>query len=116
MKLSSLCTSLRIFLAIAFAFMSISSQAETRCPGDIAGLRPRMVAGALLVIPKKINQSGPFDFMVDTGSPLNVIDPALAAQLNLQSQGTVGLVATVAWSQASVGVNWSRCRRAHSWS
>jgi hypothetical protein len=63
-----------------------------------------MVAGALLVIPVKINQSGPFDFMVDTGSQLNVIDPALAAQLNLKSQGTVGLVATAAYSQVSVGV------------
>jgi len=104
MKLSSLCSSLCVLLATAFAFMSISSQAETRCPGNIAGLRPRLVAGALLVIPVKINQSGPFDFMVDTGSQLNVIDPALAAQLNLKSQGTVGLVATAAYSQASVGV------------
>jgi hypothetical protein len=104
MKLSSLCSSLCVLLATAFAFTSISSQAETRCPGNIAGLRPRLVAGALLVIPVKINQSGPFDFMVDTGSQLNVIDPALAAQLNLKSQGTVGLVATAAYSQASVGV------------
>ena len=83
---------------------AISSQAETRCPGNIAGLRPRLVANALLVIPVKINQSGPFDFMVDTGSQLNVIDPALAAQLNLKSQGTVGLLATAAYSQASVAV------------
>jgi hypothetical protein len=104
MKLSSLCSSLGVLLATALTFTSISSQAETHCPGDIAGLRPRVVAGALLVIPVKINQAGPFDFMVDTGSQLNVIDPALAAQLNLKSQGTVGLVATAAYSQASVGV------------
>ncbi len=104
MKFPSLRTSLSVLLAAAFAFTSISSQAETRCPGNIAGLRPRIVAGALLVIPVKINQSGPFDFMVDTGSQLNVIDPALAAQLNFKSQGTVGLVATAARSQASVGV------------
>ena len=104
MKLLSLCSSLGVLLATVFAFTSISSHAETRCPGDIAGLRPRPVAGALLVIPVKINQSGPFDFMVDTGSQLNMIDPALAAQLNLKSQGTVGLVATAAYSQASVGV------------
>jgi hypothetical protein len=104
MKFASLCSSSCFLLATAFALTSISSQAETRCPGNIAGLRPRIVAGALLVIPVKINQSGPFDFMVDTGSQLNVIDPALAAQLNLKSQGTVGLVATAAWSQASVGV------------
>ncbi len=42
--------------------------------------------------------------MVDTGSQLNVIDPALAVQLNLKSQGTVGLVATAAYSQASVAI------------
>ena len=104
MKLQSLCNSLCVLLATASAFASISSQAETRCPGNIAGLRPRIVAGALLVIPVKINQSGPFEFMVDTGSQLNVIDPALAAQLNLKSQGTVGLVATVAYSRASVAI------------
>jgi hypothetical protein len=104
MKFASHRSSLCVLLATAFAFTSISSQAETRCPGDIAGLRARIVAGALLVIPVRINQSGPFEFMVDTGSQLNVIDPALAAQLNLKSQGTVGLVATAAYSQASVGV------------
>ena len=96
MKLSSLCNSLCVFLAIASSFTSISSQAETRCPGNIVGLRPRIVAGALLVIPVKINQSGPFEFMVDTGSQLNVIDPALADQIHMKSQGTVGLVATAA--------------------
>jgi hypothetical protein len=104
MKLSSFRSSFCVLLATAFAFTSISSPAETRCPGNVAGLRPRMVAGALLVIPVKVNQSGPFDFMVDTGSQLNVIDPALATQLNLKSQDRVGLVATDAYSQASAGV------------
>jgi hypothetical protein len=103
MKLSSLCNSLCVFLVTASSFTSISSQAETRCPGNIAGLSPRIVAGALLVIPVKVNESGPFDFMVDTGSQLNVIDPALADQLHMKSQGTVGLVATAAYSQASIG-------------
>jgi hypothetical protein len=104
MKLSSFGGSLCVLLAAAFVFTSISSQAEPRCPGDIEGLRPRVVAGALLVIPVMINQTGPFDFVVDTGSQLNVIDPTLAAQLNLKSQGTVGLVATAAYSRASFGV------------
>ncbi len=104
MKFPSLCCSLCVLLATGIAFTAISSQAETRCPGNIATIRPRLVANALLVIPVKINQSGPFDFMVDTGSQLNVIDPALAAQLNLKSQGTVGLVATAAYSQASVAI------------
>jgi hypothetical protein len=63
-----------------------------------------MVAGALLVVPVKINHSGPYDFMVDTGSQLNVIDPALAAQLGVKSQGKVGLVATATAFQASIVV------------
>jgi hypothetical protein len=104
MKLPSLFNSLCVFLATALPMTSIFSKPETHCPGNIAGHRPRIVAGALLVIPVKINQSGPFEFMVDTGSQLNLIDPALAAQLNLKSQGTVGLVATAAYSEASVGV------------
>jgi len=104
MKFSSLCSSFYALLATALTFTSLSSRAETHCPGDVAGVRPRIVAGALLVIPVKINQSGTFDFMVDTGSQLNVIDPALAAQLGLKSEGTVGLVTTAAYSQATVGV------------
>jgi hypothetical protein len=104
MKLSSFGGSLCVLLAAALAFTSISSQAEPRCPGDIKGLRPRIVAGALLVIPVMINHTGPFDFMVDTGSQLNVIDPPLAAQLNLKSQGMVGLVATAAYSRVSIGI------------
>ena len=78
MKFPSLCCSLCVLLATAIAFIAISTQAETRCPGNIVTIRPRLVANALLVIPVKINQSGPFDFMVDTGSQLNLIDPALA--------------------------------------
>jgi hypothetical protein len=101
-KLPSLCNSLCVLLAAAFGFTSMSSQAETRCPGNIAGLRPRIVAGALFVIPVKINQSGPFEFMVDTGSQVTVIDPALASELHLKPQGTVGLVSTASYAHASL--------------
>lgn len=104
MKLPLPFSCLCLLLASAFVFTSISSQAETRCPGNVTDLRPRIVAGALLVIPVKVNQSGPFEFVVDTGSQLNAIDPALAAQLNLKSQGTVGLVATAAYSHAPAAV------------
>lgn len=96
--------SIGIFLAAGFQIASISSPAEAHCPGNVAGLHPRLVAGALLIVPVKINGDGPFDFMVDTGSELNVIDPALATQLELKSQARVGLVATSTVFQASVVV------------
>ena len=88
MKLPALNAFFGILLAARFPITS--NHAESHCPAGVASLHPRIVAGALLVIPVKVDQSGPFDFMVDTGSQLNVIDPALAAQLNLRSQGTVG--------------------------
>lgn len=96
--------SFSILLAAALPLTPTSIHAESRCPGNIAGEQPRIVAGALLVIPVRINDSGPFDFMVDTGSQLNIIDPALAAELGVKSQGTVGVVATADYRQASVAV------------
>lgn len=113
MKLSLLRASLWLLFFAGLPITSISTQAESRCPGNIASMRPRIVAGALLVIPVKINQSGPFDFMIDTGSQLNVIDPSLAAQLGLKSQGNVGLVATATFTHASVAVVDSLTAGAH---
>lgn len=78
--------------------------AESHCPGNIVSVTPRFVQRVLIVIPVKVNQSGPFDFMVDTGSQVTVIDPSLASQLDLKSQGRVGLVSVASYSQASVTV------------
>jgi hypothetical protein len=55
-----------------------------------SGLRlPWAFVLAPLWSPVGINQRGPFDFMVDTGSQVTVIDPSLAAQLELKPQGEV---------------------------
>jgi hypothetical protein len=78
--------------------------AETRCPGNVASITPRIVQGALIVIPVKVNEAGPFDFMVDTGSQTVVIDPSLASELHLKPQGTVGLVSVASYAQASAAV------------
>jgi len=79
-------------------------EAEPRCPGNTASVTPRLVRDALIVIPVRINQAGPFDFMVDTGSQVTVIDPSLASELNLKAQGRVGLVSVVNFAQASATV------------
>jgi hypothetical protein len=104
MKFPLLCSPFCALFATAFTFTSLSSQAETHCPGKVAGLRPRIVARALIVIPVKINNVGPFDFMVDTGSQITVIDPALASELRLKLMGSAGLVSVSGIAQASVGV------------
>jgi len=79
-------------------------QAESHCPAGIASVTPRFVLRALIVIPVRINQKGPFDFMVDTGSQLTVVDPSLAVELGLKPQGKVGLISVANYAQASVTV------------
>jgi hypothetical protein len=96
---------IQLLVAVSLALaIPPSIEAEPRCPGNIAGVTPRFVQHALIVIPVKVNQAGPFDFMVDTGSQVTVIDPSLASKLDLKPQGRVGLVSVASYAQASVTV------------
>lgn len=79
-------------------------EAESHCPGSVASVTSRLVQHALIVIPAKVNRAGPFDFMVDTGSQVTVIDPSLARELSLKTQGRVGLVSVSSVAQASATV------------
>ena len=94
---------MQLLAAVSLALVILPViEAEPRCPGNVASVTPQFVQHALIVIPVRINQSGPFDFMVDTGSQVTVIDPSLAAELNLRPQGRVGLVSVASVAQASV--------------
>jgi hypothetical protein len=96
---------IQLFVAISLATIPLTVlQAEPHCPGSAASVTPRFVQRALIVIPVRINQAGPYDFMVDTGSQITVIDPALALELDLKPKGTVGLVTVANYAQASVTV------------
>src|SRR5215469_7099492 len=96
---------IQLLAAIGLALTILPAiEGEPRCPGNTASVTPRFVQHALIVIPVRINQSGPFDFMVDSGSQVTVIDPSLAAQLDLKPQGKVGLVSVASYAQASATV------------
>ena len=93
------------FASVVLATTLVSAaSAEAHCPGNVASITPRIVQGALIVISVKINDAGPFDFMVDTGSQVVVVDPSLASQLHLKVQGTVGLVSAASYAAASVTI------------
>lgn len=89
---------------VVAATMVPTIPAETRCPGNAASITPRFVQRALIVIPVMINKSGPFDFMVDTGSQVTLIDPTLASQLHLRFQGPVGVISVAGYTRGSVTV------------
>jgi hypothetical protein len=104
MELTAIRPSLLIVLVAQLSFTCTFSHGEAHCPGGIPDLHPRLVAGALLVVPVMVDGSGPYDFMVDTGSQLNVLDPSLAAQLHLETQAHIGLFTTASVKEASVAV------------
>jgi len=66
--------------------------AEPHCPGDVASLRFRLIWRSQIIVQVKINHTGPYDFLVDTGSQATIVDPALAAELHLTMEGRIGLV------------------------
>jgi predicted aspartyl protease len=64
------------------------------------GVRLRLLAGRLSVVPVYLNGEGPFDFLLDTGTNSTVVTPALALRLGLRPSDSVTLI-TVA-GQADV--------------
>jgi len=98
-------SNLNWFTFFVLAAMTIARlPAETHCPGGAASITPRFVARALIVIPVRINHAGPFDFIVDRGSQVTIIDPSLASQLQLSLQGPVGLISVAGFAHGSATV------------
>src|SRR6266705_218566 len=96
---------IQLLAAVSLALTILPAiEAEPRCPGNTASVTPRLVQHALIVIPVRINQSSPFDFMVDTGSQVTVIDPSLASQLDLKARARVGIVSVASFAQASATI------------
>ena len=61
-------------------------------PGNVASLHLRVIERSLVVVPVKINHSGPYDMVVDTGAQVTTIDPALTTELHLSTKGPVGVI------------------------
>jgi predicted aspartyl protease len=55
-------------------------------------LAVRTLRGYLMVVSVSINEHGPFDFLIDTGSNTTLIDPELAAELSLKPKDRLRLV------------------------
>lgn len=74
--------------------------AESHCPGNAASLPFLIVNGYQIVLPVSINHSGPYDFLLDTGSQMTIVGPALASELHLKTQG-VAAVAGVGFDESA---------------
>jgi predicted aspartyl protease len=70
----------------AFAFAAPHPEPDTN-----THLRVRTIAGYLMIVSVSINDRGPFDFLIDTGTNTTLIDPQLATELALQPKDRLKL-------------------------
>jgi hypothetical protein len=74
--------------------------AETHCPGNVASVPLHIVDRHRIVVAVSINHTGPYNFLLDTGTQITMIDPSLAAALNLDTRGAA-VVAGVGSGQSA---------------
>lgn len=75
--------------------ISSSLVGEAQCPGNVVPVRYHSLGRSYMATFVTINESGPYKFMVDTGSEITVMEPSLAAELRLEPVGIGDLVAGV---------------------
>jgi hypothetical protein len=79
----------------SFAFLVLAATivpalpAETHCPGNAASLPFRLFSRHLIVLAVFINHRGPYNFQLDTGTQITMIDPSLATGFRLETEGRV---------------------------
>jgi hypothetical protein len=61
----------------------------------------RRIQDDLIVVRVLINRTGPYDFLVDTGSQITTIDPVLASDLHLKIEGTAGVSGVATQSRSA---------------
>src|ERR1700756_2110777 len=64
---------------------------EAHCPGNVPSIPPRFVERSIIIVPVTVNESGPYDFVLDTAAQVTTVDPALASELHLNFEGTAGV-------------------------
>lgn len=86
------------FLLTAWQFLSLPSFA---LPPGVTTVSLSIRAGSMLIVPVKINGAGPFDFVLDTGSTVTILDSTLFRELSLKPDGNTPL-SSVAKSNAQL--------------
>lgn len=77
--------------------------AEPHCPGNVDSIRFHLVNSFQIIVPVRINHQGPYDFLVDTGTQLTMVDSLLAVEVNLKSQNPIDVVSVGMNRKASFG-------------
>ena len=74
--------------------------AEPHCPGNVASVPLHLTNSHQMIVAVSVNHSGPYNFLLDTGTQMTMVDPSLAAELHLNTQGSA-VVAGVGFHAAA---------------
>lgn len=72
-------------LLILLALNSFTSAEEANAPATLSEIHFRSPRGSSIVVPVFMNDDGPFDFLLDTGSTITIVDPELLRSLGLDA-------------------------------
>ena len=81
--LGTCCTLLLVFILLSFAAVPVSAEST-----HMVTVSMRPAKDGRTVVAVKLNGAGPYDFIVDTGATVTVLDTALFAELGLQAEGS----------------------------
>ena len=93
------------FASLVLAATIVSTlSAETHCPGNVASVPLHLVNRHQMIVAVSANHSGPYSFLLDTGTQTTMVDTSLANELHLSTQGTaevasVGIHASASFAQ-----------------
>src|SRR5579862_595164 len=89
------------FVSLVFAAAAATLSAENRCPGNVASVPLKVINGHQILLDVSINHSGPYTFLLDTGSQITLIDLSVAAELHLNAQGSANVVSAAGSSTSA---------------
>ena len=93
----------QLLLSLGFTLLATSLvSGEARCPGNVEPIRYHSLDHSQIDVPVAINGTGPYEFLVDTGSQITIIEPSLAAELQLKPQGDIYISAVGNHSKAGL--------------
>ena len=81
----------KLAASLLLLYCAASAIAATPDPATNTNLSVRTIGGYLMVASVSINDRGPFDFLIDTGTNTTLIDPDLAKELGLTPKDSLQL-------------------------
>ncbi|HEX4577688.1 MAG TPA: retropepsin-like aspartic protease [Edaphobacter sp.] len=76
-------TTAPISYLVLLVFSSLMRAQSPAAPSPLTEIHFRSTRGSSIVVPVYVNDNGPFDFLLDTGSTITIVDPKLLRSLEL---------------------------------